>query len=197
MPESRYRTCAPRRQRYDEGCELQNIWHARLTVARSPMPAPVITAARRVALGTVTCRMQATSFKPLSWTGTCSSGSFLTRKGFDEFRRVVSRLRVLCPTGKPVVIRTAWLPPTTLGECIRRPSRFVIRLNNRLDEQGAIETVLHEWGHALAWNYSLDSLAKQPDVDRDEFERASHDEAWGCAYARVWRTYSVDILARP
>lgn len=121
----------------------------------------------------------------------------MTRKGFDEFRRVVSRLRKLCPTGKPVVIRTAWLPKTTLGECIRRPSRFVIRLNNRLDEQGAIETVLHEWGHALAWNYSLDSLAKQPDVDRDEFERASHDEAWGCAYARVWRTYSVDILARP
>lgn len=158
---------------------------------------PVNKAARRVAPGTVLCRMQAGGFKAVALVGTSSSASFLSRKGFDEFRRVVSRLRELCPTGKPVVIRTAWLPPTTLGECIRRPSRFVIRLNNRLDEQGAIETVLHEWGHALAWNYSLDSLAKQPDVDRDEFERASHDEAWGCAYARVWRTYAVDILARP
>lgn len=154
-------------------------------------------AARRLAPGTVACRMQAVGFRPASLTGGCSSASFLTRKGFGEFRRVVSRLRKLCPTGKPVVIRTAWLPKTTLGECIRRPSRFVIRLNNRLDEQGAIETVLHEWGHALAWNYSLDSLAKQPDVDRDEFERASHDAAWGCAYAQVWRTYAVDILARP
>ena len=161
------------------------------------IPETISKAARRVAPGTVVCQMQAAGLKAASLTGTFSSGSFLTRKGFDEFRRVVSRLRKLCPTGKPVVIRTAWLPKTTLGECIRRPSRFVIRLNNRLDEQGAIETVLHEWGHALAWNYSLDSLAKQPDVDRDEFERASHDEAWGCAYARVWRTYAVDILARP
>ncbi len=161
------------------------------------IPETISKAARRVAPGTVVCQMQAAGFKAASLAGTCYSGSFLTRKGFDEFRRVVSRLRKLCPTGKPVVIRTAWLPKTTLGECIRRPSRFVIRLNNRLDEQGAIETVLHEWGHALAWNYSLDSLAKQPDVDRDEFERASHDAAWGCAYARVWRTYAVDILARP
>jgi hypothetical protein len=161
------------------------------------IPDTLSKAARRVAPGTVACQMQAVGFKPVSLAGGCSSGSFLTRKEFGEFRRVVSRLRELCPTAKPVVIRTAWLPPTTLGECIRRPSRFVIRLNNRLDEQGAIETVLHEWGHALAWNYSLDSLAKQPDVDRDEFERASHDEAWGCAYARVWRTYAVDILARP
>ena len=161
------------------------------------IPETISKAARRVAPGTVVCQMQAAGFKAASLAGTCSSGSFLTRKGFDEFRRVVSRLWKLCPTGKPVVIRTAWLPKTTLGECIRRPSRFVIRLNNRLDEQGAIETVLHEWGHALAWNYSLDSLAKQPYVDRDEFERASHDAAWGCAYARVWRTYAVDILARP
>jgi hypothetical protein len=158
---------------------------------------PINKAARRVALGAVACQMQAVGSKPLSLGGGHSSESFLTRKGFGEFRRVVTRLRELCPTGKPVVIRTAWLPSTTLGECIRRPSRFVIRLNHRLDEQGAIETVLHEWGHALAWNYSLDSLAKQPDVDRDKFERASHDEAWGCAYARVWRTYAVDILARP
>jgi hypothetical protein len=158
---------------------------------------PINMAARRAAPGTVACRMQAVGSKPWALTGGCSSESFLTRKGFEEFRRVVSRLRELCPTGKPVIIRTARLPPTTLGECIRRSSRFVIRLSNRLDEQGAIETVLHEWGHALAWNYSLDSLAKQPDVDREKFDRASHDEAWGCAYSRVWRAYTVDILARP
>lgn len=86
---------------------------------------------------------------------------------------------------------------TTLGECIRRPSRFVFRLNNRLDEQGAIERILHEWAHALAWNYSRDSLAKQPNIDSDEFDRDCHDESWGVAYSRLWRTYAVDILARP
>ena len=43
--------------------------------------------------------------------------------------------------------------------------------------------------HALAWNYSLDRLAKTHGLDPLEFERASHDEAWGCAYSRVWRAY--------
>ena len=27
----------------------------------------------------------------------------------------------------------------------------------------------------------------------EEFERACHDEAWGCAYSRVWRAY-LDVI---
>jgi hypothetical protein len=26
-------------------------------------------------------------------------------------------------------------------------------------------------------------------LEPGEFERACHDEAWGCAYSRVWRAY--------
>jgi hypothetical protein len=33
------------------------------------------------------------------------------------------------------------------------------------------------------------SLAKTPGLDPVEFDRACHDEAWGCAYSRVWRAY--------
>jgi len=47
----------------------------------------------------------------------------------------------------------------------------------------------HEWAHALAWNYSLDRLARTPSIDPAEFDRASHDEAWGCACSRVWQAY--------
>ena len=32
-----------------------------------------------------------------------------------------------------------------------------------------------------------------PDTDPVEFERACHDEAWGCAYSRVWRAY-LDVI---
>jgi hypothetical protein len=53
------------------------------------IPDPITKSARRMAPGTVTCRMQAAGFKPLSLPGTCSSTSFLTRKGFNEFRKVV------------------------------------------------------------------------------------------------------------
>jgi len=51
----------------------------------------------------------------------------------------------------------------------------------------------HKWAHALAWNFLLDRLAKMPGIDPAEFDRASHDEAWGCAYTRVWRAYQ-DVI---
>jgi hypothetical protein len=51
----------------------------------------------------------------------------------------------------------------------------------------------HEWAHALAWNYSPDRLARTLSIEPAEFDRASHDEAWGCAYSRVWRAYQ-DVI---
>lgn len=117
------------------------------------------------------------------------SESFLQRPGWGEFRKILVGLREFCPPAKPVIVRTSWLPPDILGECRRGPSRFVIRLNNQLRQDQAIETLLHEWAHALAWNYSLDRLARTPGVSPEVFDRASHDEAWGCAYSRVWRVY--------
>ena len=115
--------------------------------------------------------------------------SFLRRTGWREFRGVLAGLRLHCPTAMPVVVRTSWLPDTILGQCIRRRHRFVVRLNDQMSEPQAVEVLCHEWAHALAWNYSLDRLAKTPGLDPVEFERACHDEAWGCAYSRVWRAY--------
>jgi len=34
-----------------------------------------------------------------------------------------------------------------------------------------------------------DLINAPPDLDPAEFVRASHDEAWGCAYSRLWRAY--------
>jgi len=47
----------------------------------------------------------------------------------------------------------------------------------RWGEPQAVECLLHEWPQALAWNFSLDRLAKLPEVDPAEFDRACHDEA--------------------
>lgn len=116
--------------------------------------------------------------------------SFLRRKDWRSFATTLECLREKCVTAQPVIVRTSWLPPDTLGECVRRKSRFVVRLNRAMNESQATETLLHEWAHALAWNYSLDRMARDPDVDRELFEAASHDEAWGCAYSRVWRAFS-------
>jgi len=118
-----------------------------------------------------------------------SKTSFLRRTGWQEFKGVLAGLRAQCPTAMPVVVRTSWLPDTILGQCVRRRHRFVVSLNDGMDQPQAIECLLHEWAHALAWNFSLDRLSKMPGVDPAVFERACHDEAWGCAYSRVWRAY--------
>jgi hypothetical protein len=140
------------------------------------------------------CRMMAPhSFIGPDWgTRSAHSGtSFRRRKDWHSFAATLAYLREKCITAQPVIVRTSWLPPDTLGECVRRKRRFVVRLNRAMNEGQAVETLLHEWAHALAWNYSLDRMARDPDVDRELFEAASHDEAWGCAYSRVWRAFTL------
>ena len=119
--------------------------------------------------------------------------SFGNRSGWREFQTVLAGLRRECPPALPVVVRASWLPETVLGQCLRRDRRFVVLLNDEMGEPQAVEVLCHEWAHALAWNYSLDRLARAPGIDPAEFDRASHDEAWGCAYSRVWRTYQDAI----
>jgi len=58
-----------------------------------------------------------------------------------------------------------------------------------MGETQAIEVLCHEWAHALGWNYALDRASKMPSVDPAEFERLCHDEAWGCAFSRVYRAF--------
>lgn len=115
--------------------------------------------------------------------------SFVADPAFGSFRRLLIHLRGFCPAPKPVVVRTSWLADGTLGECVRRPEKFVIRLSHELNEHMAIETLCHEWAHALAWNYALEAVGRQPGTTPEQFEAEAHGEAWGCAYSRVWRAY--------
>jgi hypothetical protein len=121
------------------------------------------------------------------------SRSFVNRPGWREFQTVLAGLRRECPPALPVVVRASWLPETILGQCLQRVKRFVVQLNRDLGEPQAVEVLCHEWAHALAWNFSLDRLSKTPGLDPVEFDRACHDEAWGCAYPRVWRAYQEVI----
>ena len=57
-----------------------------------------------------------------------------------------------------------------------------------------VSLCIHEWAHALSWNLVLDQLSTQAGIDPQDFQEASHDEAWGCAYSRVWRVYIGNIL---
>ena len=115
--------------------------------------------------------------------------SFVSSPGWHDFRAVLAGLRESCPPALPVIVRASWLPKTILGQRFRREKRFVVLLSDQMRQAQAVEVLCHEWAHALAWNFSLDRLAMKPDLNDDDFQAASHDEAWGCAYSRVWRAY--------
>ena len=119
--------------------------------------------------------------------------SFANHSGWQQFQAAVAGLRRECPPALPVVVRASWLPETILGQCLRRDKRFVVLLSDQMGEPQAVEVLCHEWAHALAWNFSVDRLINAPDTDPVDFERACHDEAWGCAYSRVWRAY-LDVI---
>lgn len=136
----------------------------------------------------------AASLSPKESTAVGHRRSFLRDSGSSDFLDVLDGLRATLPTAMPVVIRTSWLPENILGQCLRRDSRFVVRLNNRMGDEQAVEVLCHEWAHALAWNFTVDRLINASDTDPVEFERACHDEAWGCAYSRVWRAYTSGSL---
>jgi hypothetical protein len=74
--------------------------------------------------------------------------SFLKRQGYKAFGSVLAKLRVELAPARPVIIRKKVFqesfPAMTFGECVRRPERFVIRLNARMDQNMAIETLCYE-----------------------------------------------------
>ncbi len=115
--------------------------------------------------------------------------SLTQRHGWRFFRRVLAHLRDTCPPAKPVIVRASNLPSTTLGECIGRPSRFVVLVNHFLTEQNAVDVLIHEWAHALSWNCLIEEQGKRNDVDDRQFQELSHDETWGCAFSKVYRAY--------
>ena len=118
----------------------------------------------------------------------------LSARNWPVFQSTLVGLRRLLPAAFPVVVRSADLGRETLGACHRTDGRFMIRLAANLKESEATDVLLHEWAHALAWTHSLDKLAEAPDLDRGAFEDASHDAAWGCAFARVWRLFAGTVL---
>jgi hypothetical protein len=70
---------------------------------------------------------------------------------------------------------------------------FVIRLSDELEEEGAVDSLIHEWAHALAWNLEHDRLAKSTRMTREHFDVATHGPDWGVAYSRVYLVLAEEI----
>lgn len=64
------------------------------------------------------------------------------------------------------------------GSCEEKKSYFLIKINKELDENHAIDVLLHEMAHADAWG-------KDQDV---------HGKNWGLSYSRIYRKYDEKFL---
>lgn len=100
-------------------------------------------------------------------------------------------LKKKCPPAYPITVRRAKITEKLDGDCSLHKKRFYIRINKDLREALAIETLLHEWAHAIAWNHLHDSM------DWTEFEEKVHDASWGVAYSQVYRVYEQYFLSSP
>jgi hypothetical protein len=86
------------------------------------------------------------------------------------FKSLVRFLRQNLPADRPVTVRRTRVPGDVQGDCQQLTNRFRIRIDKDLSEAHQIDVLLHEYGHALAY---------EPE----------HLAAWGKAYARVYRGY--------
>lgn len=106
---------------------------------------------------------------------------------YKDYKMLVSVLKNKCPLAYPVSVRRLPLSDVD-GDCILEKKKFYIRINKDIPESSAIETLIHEWAHARAWNHLHDSL------DDEEFEERSHDASWGVAYSEVYKVYEKYFL---
>ena len=101
---------------------------------------------------------------------------------YESYRRLVGILKKKCPLAYPVSVKR--IPMKKIdGYCSLDGKKFEIRISKSLSESTAMDTLLHEWAHARAWNHIHDNLSYE------DFEKRSHDASWGVAYSEVYMMF--------
>jgi hypothetical protein len=102
----------------------------------------------------------------------------------DEQRVTELAIRVLfeqLSPSCPLRVRVEEIHGPYLGLTLQDPDvvgGLLILIESRQPFQGRIDTLIHEWGHAMVWGAVRES---------------SHDALWGVATARAYRTVSVAL----
>lgn len=95
-----------------------------------------------------------------------------------EYRKVVRLLKQKFPLEFPVNVRRLQLSKLD-GDCQLKNNSFLIRIDRDLEEHEAIEVVIHEYAHAIAWDRCHNDL---------------HCDEWGKAYSRVYRCFLKEFF---
>ena len=88
---------------------------------------------------------------------------------------VVKDIKKRFPLDYPVHVRRVSTPDGISGDCCfdKKKKIYLIRINKKLAQFLAIETFVHEYGHAMIWKE----------------EKEDHDETWGKAFSLIYRAF--------
>ncbi len=92
---------------------------------------------------------------------------------YERFNEVATFLKKNCKLDYPLNIRRTKLRKEHEGECELKNGKFVIKIDKYLDENHSIDVLLHEIGHAMAWEKDTDA----------------HGLNWGKAYSKIYRKF--------
>lgn len=95
------------------------------------------------------------------------------------YKKLVRFLKDSFPQDYPVSVRRVKMSKAYDGDCELKKKYFLVRINNRLPEHVAIDTLLHEYAHCVAWNKCM--------VDH-------HCSEWGKAYSKIYRAFLKEFL---
>jgi len=91
---------------------------------------------------------------------------------FQKYYELSRYLKTNLPIKYKVVVRR--LPLNKIdGDCLLFNKKFIVRINNKLSEELAMETLIHEFSHCLSYH------CKGND----------HGPEWGKAYSKTYREF--------
>lgn len=110
--------------------------------------------------------------------------------------RVAEKLSIYLPPQRPVVVLAGRQLSGKDGDCCVDGRNFRIRVSKELPMSQAIDTLLHEWAHALSWDACVGKVANSRSISDYEFEWLAHGPKWGIAYSKVYLCFTFEIEPR-
>ena len=108
---------------------------------------------------------------------------------YQDYKALLKILKAKIPLAYPLDCRRTKLDDDTHGWCSRNRKKFLIRINRNLKEDLVIETLIHEYAHAISWNHLNDEM--------DSEDLMWHGPAWGVAYSQAYQVYEEFFIGVP